>query len=82
MSKFRGRPRTTLPVKIHNDMSRCELQARFGVCGFKDIQDLEQLERISANRDSWSDLCKLIYDAAQAEAFLSFDTNVDAVVQN
>ena len=60
--KYRGRPITTLPVVLNNDLSRLESNTY----GLKTFKDIENLKKIAEQRDQWSILCTGIQKAAEA----------------
>ena len=53
--KWKGRPRMTLPVKLHDDLAH----ARQGT--LKSIQDLDKLVSLAGDRNAWrcliNDIC-------------------------
>ena len=68
--KFKRRARTTLPVKLNNNIVNFKrIDEKYMIRSFKDISDLQKFEEIANGRERWRDMCKVIYDAAQAEAF-------------
>ena len=60
--KYRGRPITTLPVVLNNDLSRLESNTY----GLKTFKDIENLKKIAEQRDQWRILCTRIQKAAEA----------------
>ena len=68
---FRGSPRTTIPLTIHNDMKRDlrtgNLEDKYVVKSFVLKSDLENLRLIAIDRDTWKSLTEDIIDAAKAE---------------
>ena len=60
--KDRGRPITTLPVVLNNDLSRLESST---FC-LKTVKDIKHLKKIAEQRDQWSILCTRIQKAAEA----------------
>ncbi|KAK3773203.1 hypothetical protein RRG08_025869 [Elysia crispata] len=60
--KYRGRPITTLPVVLNNDLSRLESNTY----GLKTFKDIENLKKIAEQRDQWRILCTGIQKAAEA----------------
>ena len=60
--KYRGRPITTLPVVLNNDLSRLESNTY----GLKTFKDIENLKKIAEQRDEWRILCTGIQKAAEA----------------
>ena len=69
--KYRGRPITTLPVVLNNDLSRLESST---YC-LKTFKDIENLKKIAEQRDQWRILCTRIQKAA--EAFQSDDYDAE-----
>ena len=60
-SKWRGRPRTTLPVVLNADLRNIDsyhLQSKAG---------LEHLEQVASNREEWNKLTRSVVEAAQAK---------------
>ena len=55
-NKYRGRPITTLPVVLNNDLSRLESST---YC-LKTFKDIENLKKIAEQRDQWRILCTRI----------------------
>ena len=60
--KYRGRPITTLPVVLNNDLSRLESNTY----GLKTFKHIENLKKIAEQRDQWRILCTGIQKAAEA----------------
>ena len=60
--KYRGRPITTLPVVLNNDLSRLESST---YC-LKTFKDIKNLKKIAEQRDQWRILCTRIQKAAEA----------------
>ena len=60
--KYRGRPITTLPVILNNDLSRLESST---YC-LKTFKDIENMKKIAEQRDQWRILCTRIQKAAEA----------------
>ncbi|KAK3745909.1 hypothetical protein RRG08_056718 [Elysia crispata] len=60
--KYRGRPITTLPVVLNNDLSRLESNTY----GLKTFEDIENLKKIAEQRDQWRILCTRIQKATEA----------------
>ena len=60
--KYRGRPITTLPMVLNNDLSRLESST---YC-LKTFKDIENLKKIAEQRDQWRILCTRIQKAAEA----------------
>ena len=53
---WRGRPRTTLPLSLHQDLQRIG-------GSFKKREELENLHAISQSRQDWKDLCSNVIKA-------------------
>ena len=66
--KFRGQPRITLPVTLHNDIIRVATPHResSGILGLKTTHDLDRLIRLADNRKEWTELVNRLYDASEA----------------
>ena len=68
---FRERPRTTIPLTIHNNMKRAlrtgHLEDKYVVKSFVLKSDLEFLRFIANDRDKWKSLTEDIIYAAKAE---------------
>ncbi|GFR99437.1 very-long-chain enoyl-CoA reductase [Elysia marginata] len=60
--KYRGRPITTLPVVLNNDLSLLESST---YC-LKTFKDIENLKKMAEQRDQWRILCTRIQQAAEA----------------
>ena len=60
--KYRGRPITTLPVVLNNDLSRLESST---YC-LKTSKDIDNLKKIAEQRDQWRILCTRIQKAVEA----------------
>ena len=60
--RFTGRPVTTLPVTLNNDLSRLRSPAN----KLKTSKDLATLRTTAQNRRRWKILTKKIKDAAEA----------------
>ena len=70
-TKFRGRPRFTLPVRLNSDLkytneNDCEFLNRYGVKELKSINDLELLYVLAADRKLWKDFTNKIFVTAKA----------------
>ena len=69
--KFRGRPITTLPNSLHNDIKILKNYSnkvnKYKLTQLKSIDDLRNLRLLAEDRKRWSTLVKDIYDAAKAE---------------
>ncbi|XP_065186192.1 uncharacterized protein LOC135817021 [Sycon ciliatum] len=52
--RYRGRPRVTLPIKLHTDLS----QSNNG--HLRSVEDLRRLERIAVDRPAWNALVKSV----------------------
>ena len=66
---YRGRPITTLPVVLNNDLSRLGNE----VYSLKSYEDLEKLRSIAAQRDQWRILCTRILQEAEATQSDDYD---------
>ena len=71
--KYRGRPITTLPVVLNNDLSRLESST---YC-LKTFKDIENLKKIAEQRDQWRILCTRIQKAAEALQSGDYDAERD-----
>ncbi|GFS26219.1 hypothetical protein ElyMa_001710700 [Elysia marginata] len=60
--KYRGRPITTLPVVLNNNLSRLESST---YC-LKTFKDIENLKKIAEQRHQWRILCTRIQKEAEA----------------
>lgn len=60
--KYRGRPITTLPVTLNNDLKKINENK----IKLTSLQDLEELKSIAHNRDNWRSLTRQIKDKAEA----------------
>ena len=70
-TKFRRRPRFTLPVRLNSDLkytneNDCEFLNRYGVKELKSINDLELLYVLAADRKLWKDFTNKIFVTAKA----------------
>ena len=69
--KFRGRPTTTLPNSLQNDIKTLKNYINMGnkykFIQLNTIGDLRHLRSLAEDRERWSTLVKDIYDAAKAE---------------
>jgi len=61
-SGFRGRPITTLPVTINNDLKKA------GERPMKSLSDLNALQKLAACRKEWSGLCQRVLDAHKTQS--------------
>ena len=71
-SKFRGRPRTTLPETLNDDIKFTNAQnemfsRKYNIVELKTIEDLVKLKNIASERESWLNLVQEIYVTAKAE---------------
>ena len=67
---FRGRPTTTLPNSLHNDIIRLTNYThnnKYNFTQLKSIDDIRNLRLLAQDRKRWSTLVKDIYEAAKAE---------------
>ena len=67
---FRGRPTTTLPNSLHNDIIRLTNYThnnKYNFTQLKSIDDMRNLRLLAQDRKKWSTLVKDIYEAAKAE---------------
>ena len=62
MKKFRGRPRTTLPVVLGQDLMRIGRSLR-------SMDDLCQLRVEAANRNKWIDMCRAMEEKYREENY-------------
>ena len=70
--KFRGRPRTTLPLTLSQDITRAaaynkDFYSNYQLRDLKSTTDLKKLLNIANDRKNWKILAKQIYDAAEVE---------------
>ena len=69
--KFRGRPTTTLPNSLRNDIKTLKNYINMGnkykFIQLNTIDDLRHLRSLAEDGERWSTLVKDIYDAAKAE---------------
>ena len=70
LTKFKGRPRTTLPTTLNQDIKRTKLN-QYNIRQLKNKKDLEKLRTIAMDRNEWLKFIQLIYDAAKAEKNIS-----------
>ena len=70
-SKFKGRPRVTLPIKLSCDIkstieSDRDFLRDYSVLELKTKEDLEILNNIARDRNTWIELTNRIYKVAEA----------------
>ena len=72
--KFRGRPKTTFPITIHNDIQRLKTRkpnktstTHQHLTQLKSTSDFQKLQAIAADRMKWKQLTQDMKKAAQAE---------------
>ena len=70
LTKFKGRPRTTLPTTLNQDIKRTKLN-KYDIKELKNKKDLELLRKIALDRNEWLKFIQVIYDAAKAEKNIS-----------
>ena len=66
---YRGRPITTMPVVLNNDLSRLGKEEY----SLKSYEDLEKLRNIAAQREQWKILCTRIQQEAEASQSDDYD---------
>ena len=67
LKKYRGRPRTTLPTVINNDLKTAKkkyMNEITTLTKFENMKDLDIAREIAKDRQSWKKLCKLICSIA------------------
>ena len=69
-TKFKGRPRTTLPTTLNQDIKRTKL-TQYNTEQLKTKGDLENLREIAIYRHEWLNFVRTICDAAKAEKNIS-----------
>ena len=69
-TKFKGRPRTTLPTTLNQDIKRTKL-TQYNIEQLKTKEDLENLREIAIDRHEWLNFVRTICDAAKAEKNIS-----------
>ena len=70
-TKFQGRPRTTLPIKLSEDIKLTvttdhSFIIEYNIRELKIKNDLNKLKDIAENRSKWIELSDRIYKAAEA----------------
>ena len=74
MKRFNGPQRQTLPVTLHNDLCATQkvknIQNKYGVNTFSCPSDLQKLFLLASDRKWWKELCKDVFEVAQAEKLL------------
>ena len=77
---FRGTQRITLPITIDRDLKRANqfrpIHTKYLVKSFNNTSDLNRLTEISSDRILWKELCKEVYEAAQAERLQNLEAEV------
>ena len=77
---FKGRQRITLPITIDRDLIRTHkyrsIYTKYHVISFNTIYDLDRLTVVASDRNLWKELCKEVYEAAQAERLQSVEADV------
>ena len=69
-SKFKGRPRISLPVKLNNDLQITNRTSnsffeKYGVRELKSAINLEKLRTLASNRKLWKVLTNEVCDTAK-----------------
>ena len=77
---FRGTQRITLPITINRDLKRANqfrpIHTKYLVKSFNNTSDLNRLTEIASDRILWKELCKEVYEAAQAERLQNLEAEV------
>ena len=67
-NSFKGRPPTTLPVVLHQDLQTLE-----NPLIMKTTEDLEKIKELAQDRERWKDLQHMIVKTAEASQSIDRD---------